>query len=285
VEEFGFFVLLIKIKNRRETMITKNNYLRFCPTTTKLLLGVVAGLLTLICETSFAADIADIKEWNFRKDFLESTSVLTRPVIQDKNGYDTWFLKYSPDSNYPEGAFNSSTFQPMNTFLEEDWFGFGNCINLGLKGWALNSDLPFVALNSIGGDITCYNQFTVPAGAVYMHPVPNAAVVVEWHSPINGLVYIVGTGTDLDGACGNGITWFLGKNSTKLSSGALDNGYGNTVSFSKSVMVKVGDILYMGVGPRDAEHACDTTQLDIVVSRPPDGAPFGPQGHGCGITQ
>jgi hypothetical protein len=75
-----------------------------------------------------------------------------------------------------------------------------------------------------------------------------------------------------------------------LSSGTLDNGeaspgVGNSVSFDQGVIVKAGDVLYVGVGPRDADYPYDSTQIDVVVSRPPNGAPFGPQGQGCGLTK
>jgi hypothetical protein len=131
----------------------------------------------------------------------------------------------------------------------------------------------------------CLGTIIVPAGAVNTHPHWDAAGIVEFHSSIKGIVNFAATFTDLDGGSGNGISWFVGKNGTQISSGTLDNGTGNSVSFSQSVKVSVGDILYVGVGPRDGDYGWDNTGLNIVVSRPPEGAPFGPQGHGCGLTK
>jgi hypothetical protein len=192
-------------------MITKNNYSKRCLISSNLLFGVLVGLI--LTQVSFASDI---KVWNFREDFANSTTLSSQPIIKDKSGRETWFLKYSYDSRFPQGVFTPSTFQPMNAFVEGERYG-GCSPNNGLFGWTLDSFLPEFSINLTGVDVYCDGSpVPMPRGAVWTHPRWDAAGLVEWHSPISGPVSIEVTLTDLNPISGNGIAWFLGKNNNTL---------------------------------------------------------------------
>jgi hypothetical protein len=103
---------------------------------------------------------------------------------------------------------------------------------------------------------------------VWIHSGVNGLGLIGWKSPISGLVNVTGFFSDLDPQCGNGVIWSVDKGSQTLASGTIANG-GPSQSFNLvAVPVVVGQVLYFTVDPNNGDYACDSTGVDVTVTRP-----------------
>ena len=135
-----------------------------------------------------------------------------------------------------------------------------------IKGWGANP--PNLIANSsdteaakVPGD--------VPPRTVGVHPTPAQYVGVGWQSPITGAVNIEAQVIDRH-AGGNGVEWWLiaqrGARQERLASGVAADGQAVRIPAVKAHGVRTGDVLSLRIGPRDANHACDQTQIDLVIT-------------------
>jgi len=83
--------------------------------------------------------------------------------------------------------------------------------------------------------------------------------------PLNAIVSITGSFTDLNSSCGNGVLWFIDRNSHRLASGDLANGGAESFSLP-SVVVSEGQVLYFIVDPKNGDYGCDSTMLDLNIA-------------------
>jgi hypothetical protein len=89
------------------------------------------------------------------------------------------------------------------------------------------------------------------------------AVVVAWRSPVDAAVSIVGS-VEVDASCGDGIDVWLDQGSESLETFRLARGRSD---LDLEATVRVGDTLYLAVGPGGAGDAsCDTTWLKLLIS-------------------
>jgi hypothetical protein len=69
--------------------------------------------------------------------------------------------------------------------------------------------------------------------------------------------------------CGNGITWALqvrrGNTLEILSSGTSENDKFHSLGFHENVRVQQGDAVTVVIGPRQGDHACDLTDVDLLI--------------------
>lgn len=136
-----------------------------------------------------------------------------------------------------------------------------------LKGWG-SDDTPWFGANA-GENQVSTKGISIPAHSVAMHPGQNSDVVVEWKSPISGVVGIRGSLTHAQ-AGGNGIEWWIAQDTsarrTLLGYGAT-NGSGSTelAPIKGLIAVEKGDRLLLVVGPK-GDHRCDTTIVDFTLS-------------------
>ena len=109
--------------------------------------------------------------------------------------------------------------------------------------------------------------------SVAMHPSPKLAAVAAWRSPQAAVLNIQGTVQDAHTACGNGITWALevrrGHRQHRLASGVSDGDKVIAMGPFKGVQVAAGDVVALVIGPRDGNHSCDLTAVELELS---DGA-------------
>ena len=138
----------------------------------------------------------------------------------------------------------------------------------GLNGWALIANpawgpgfLPEVTKNT-GVDMAG----GVPAGQCNVHPAPNELVVASWLAPSNGTVRLEFQFTDLNGACGDGVIWYVdhGSASGALASGDIPNGGDGGMQVIPSVTVATGDRINFIVDPRQEgtyNIYCDLTRV------------------------
>ncbi len=113
--------------------------------------------------------------------------------------------------------------------------------------------------------------------SVRVHPADNP-VIVGWKSPIYGQVRISGLVRDMDGHCGDGVSWSIDLGAWTLALG--DIGHGEAQGFAdaqggpglQSVLVSKGEFLYFVVDP-NGEIGCDSTELEIRIESDACAAP------------
>ena len=135
-----------------------------------------------------------------------------------------------------------------------------------IKGWGANP--PNLIANSSDTQ-TAKVPGDVPPRTVGVHPTPTQYVGVGWKSPIAGAVNVEALVIDRH-AGGNGVEWWLvaqrGAREERLASGVADDGQAVRIPAVKAHAVRIGDVLSLRIGPRDANHACDQTQIDLVIT-------------------
>lgn len=135
-----------------------------------------------------------------------------------------------------------------------------------IKGW-VSSDGASVLANS--SEETARTQAKFPPRSIVVHPSPTRRVMVSWQSPINASVRISASVQDAHPGCGNGIVWSLewrrGKTKHVLWSGASNGDSLESLEFPRELNVRRGDGVVLAIGPRDGDHSCDSTVIDLTV--------------------
>jgi hypothetical protein len=105
---------------------------------------------------------------------------------------------------------------------------------------------------------------------VAVHPSPTLRTAVGWRSPVAGKMRVTGSVTPAHPECGNGVTWSLdvkrGKTRQQLASGAAQGPAEAKVGPVDEVTVHIGDVILLSIGPRDGEHSCDLTAVDLEIA-------------------
>ena len=114
-----------------------------------------------------------------------------------------------------------------------------------------------------------------PHGVV-MHPSPTLNVAVGWRSPMAGPVRITAQVTHAHPECGNGVTWALelrrGSTRQRLAAGTAQGGKPVEVPPVDHLAIRRGDLVSLLIGPRDGNHSCDLTDVELSIrSQAPDG--------------
>jgi hypothetical protein len=143
-----------------------------------------------------------------------------------------------------------------------------------MRGWA-NNVIPWFGANPTDRPGTA-GSLTIPARCVAMHPLPDRDVAAGWRSPMDGRVSVSGRVAMGDVVGGNGVDWSVvweGKVGRRvLARGAVGTGGahafpgGGDAEALGDVPVQVGDMVSLVIGPRDHNHICDTTIVDIVIT-------------------
>jgi hypothetical protein len=142
-----------------------------------------------------------------------------------------------------------------------------------IKGWG-SPDLPSMMANSSGQHVRIPGNMK-PHGVV-VHPTPKLCAAAGWRSPVSGVMRIEGMVTHAHPECGNGVTWSLelrrGNTRQRLAGGIAQGGKGVAVGPIEKVSVQPGDLVSLLIGPRDGDHSCDLTDLELKLST--SGAPL-----------
>lgn len=140
-----------------------------------------------------------------------------------------------------------------------------------VKSWS-NPELPSMSANSSDQHVRIPGNMK-PHGVV-VHPSPTLAAVVGWRSPISGPVKIEGKVTHAHPECGNGVTWSLelrrGNTRQVLASGTAAGSGVGTIGPTEQQLVRSGDLLSLAIGPRDGNHGCDLTDLELTITSTTD---------------
>jgi hypothetical protein len=147
-----------------------------------------------------------------------------------------------------------------------------------VQGWG-KSETPLLVANASDQHVRVPGNLR--AHGIAVHPSPNLQAAVSWRSPIDSNLRLEVVITHAHPECGNGVTWSVearrGTARQRLASG--------TAQGSKTVRpepiavdgLRSGDVLSLLVGPRDGNHACDLTAVDLIITEVPKDAAKSPR--------
>lgn len=136
-----------------------------------------------------------------------------------------------------------------------------------VKGWGSDAT-PLLLANSSDQHVRVPGNMKPHSVAV--HPSPTLRVGAGWRSPVTAQMRIEGAVTHAHPECGNGVTWSLelrrGVTRQRLATGIAHGA--NMVKFGplENVPILTGDLVSLLIGPRDANHSCDLTAIDLKLT-------------------
>lgn len=141
-----------------------------------------------------------------------------------------------------------------------------------VRGWG-TLDTPSLMTNASDQHVRVPGNLK-PHGVV-VHPSPTLNAAIGWQSPIAGPVRIEGKVTHAHPECGNGVTWSLelrrGSTRQVLASGVAHGATPVAVGPVESLAVQTGDLVSLLIGPRDGNHGCDLTDVELTLTGAPAG--------------
>ena len=142
-----------------------------------------------------------------------------------------------------------------------------------VKGWG-TAETPLLLANSSDQDLRIPGD--MKAHGVVVHPSPKLQTAVGWSSPITGSMSVQAHVRHAHQGCGNGVTWALevrrGSSRQRLAGGISEGGAAAKIEPVRELAVRPGDVVSLLIGPRDANHSCDTTAVDLVLTGNGEGA-------------
>ena len=138
-----------------------------------------------------------------------------------------------------------------------------------INGWG-TSETPLLLANSSDRHVRIPGNMKPHSIAV--HPSPTLQAVVGWRSPVSASVRVQAQVTHAHPECGNGITWSLelrrGGTRQQLANGVAQGSKEVKVGPFDNLAIQPGDLISILIGPRDGNHACDLTcvELNLISS-------------------
>ncbi len=136
-----------------------------------------------------------------------------------------------------------------------------------VTGWG-STETPSVMANASDQAVRIPGK--MKAHGVVVHPSPTRCVAVGWQSPVTATLRIAGAVMHAHPECGNGVEWVLelrrGSARRRLAAGTAINA--DSVPFGPldGVTVQPGDLIALLVGPRNADHSCDLTDVELTLT-------------------
>ncbi len=136
-----------------------------------------------------------------------------------------------------------------------------------VKGWTAAEALSVIANSSdqlvrVPGDARGHG--------VCVHPSPSIRAVTGWQSPATAIVTVRGRVQRAHLACGNGVAWIVelrrGSTRQRLAEGTADGAAEMLFGPIENLSVRKGDVIALSVGPRDNNHGCDLTAVDLTIT-------------------
>ncbi len=135
-----------------------------------------------------------------------------------------------------------------------------------VNGWG-SEGTPNLVANSSAQSVRIPGHLK-PHG-VAVHPTPKLNVGVGWRSPRAMTLRIEGKVTHAHPECGNGVEWFVevrrGKTRQRLAHGVAQGAQAVELGPLEKVTVRSGDFVSLLIGPRHGDHACDLTEIELVL--------------------
>ncbi|NBV21235.1 MAG: DUF1592 domain-containing protein [Proteobacteria bacterium] len=133
-----------------------------------------------------------------------------------------------------------------------------------IKGWTGAEALGVLA-NSSGQSVRIPG--TMKPHSIAVHPSPKLRVCVGWSSPVTAHLQVDGSVQHAHPECGNGVEWWVevrrGNTRQRLASGTAQGAKEVKFGPFESIAVQPGDLVSLIVGPRDSNHSCDLTALEL----------------------
>jgi mono/diheme cytochrome c family protein len=136
-----------------------------------------------------------------------------------------------------------------------------------VKGWG-SAATPSLFANSSDEHVRIPGNMK-PHG-VTVHPSPTLSVATGWRSPMAGVVSISGSVAKAHPECGNGVEWSVqlrrGQTRQAIARGDAPSPEPTKFGPIESLAVQPGDLISLVIGPKDGNHACDLTDVELVIS-------------------
>jgi hypothetical protein len=136
-----------------------------------------------------------------------------------------------------------------------------------VNGWG-SAETPSVVANSSSRHVRIPGNLK-PHG-IALHPSPRLRVAAGWRSPAAALVRVEAKVQDAHPECGNGVTWSLelrrGDMRQRLAAGMTQGAKEIAIGPIENLVVEPGDFVSLLIGPRDGNHACDLTAVDLWIT-------------------
>lgn len=136
-----------------------------------------------------------------------------------------------------------------------------------VQGWVGENALSVMANSS---DNSVRIPGTMLGHSIAIHPAPDRAAVIAWKAPVASKLSITGSVVHAHPECGNGIAWSVevrrGPNFERLASGVSERS--KVISFGPfdNVHVEPEQVVAIVVNPRDGNHSCDLTTVNLTIS-------------------
>lgn len=135
-----------------------------------------------------------------------------------------------------------------------------------VKGWVGDDALSVVANSS---DQHVRIPGNMKPHSVAVHPTPTLQVAIGWRSPLATTLNISGQVQHAHPECGNGVAWTLelrrGSSRQRLATGIAHGANKVAVGPVEKLAVQKGDVVSLVIAPRDGNHSCDLTAVDLVL--------------------
>ncbi|MSR58801.1 MAG: DUF1592 domain-containing protein [Planctomycetaceae bacterium] len=136
-----------------------------------------------------------------------------------------------------------------------------------ITGWT-SSDLPQLLANSSDQHVRVPGNMKPHSVAV--HPSPTLRAAVGWLAPVSAPMRVEARVTHAHPECGNGVTWSLelrrGATRQRLATGIAHGATEVKAGPIENVAIQTGDVVSLLIGPRDGNHSCDLTAIDLTLT-------------------
>jgi hypothetical protein len=135
-----------------------------------------------------------------------------------------------------------------------------------IKGWG-SAETPLLLANA--SDQSVRIPGNLRAHGVAVHPSPSLNAAVGWLCPEGGRYRIEATVTHAHPECGNGVSWAVelrrGGTRQRLATGYSQGGKPVKAGPIEDIAVQPGDLVSLLIGPRDGNHSCDLTEVELAI--------------------
>ena len=192
----------------------------------------------------------------------ESSFSDTNPMPDADGNAGVWRFLHTPEGTTTELDGTLTRHYPDYV---RDGMEFEN-VSPGVDGWFSPGDPTFI-YNSNATPVTI-GDYQLPGKGFTVAPDETQLAVVEWTSPIAGLVDAELVATDLDPTAGDGVDLQVHHNASGIAKFDLPEGDWDSWR-SARMPVQVGDVLSFTVGPNGAPGG-DETQLELEITPSPE---------------
>ncbi|MFM9066619.1 MAG: DUF1587 domain-containing protein, partial [Planctomycetota bacterium] len=136
-----------------------------------------------------------------------------------------------------------------------------------VSGWSAPNALSVLANSS---DQLLRVPGNMKPHSIAVHPSPTQSIGIAWRSPVAGKMKITGSIQHAHPECGNGTAWVveLRRGATRQRLAAGNTNGANVIAFGplENLAMQVDDVIAIVINPRDGNHACDLTAVELTIS-------------------